>query len=345
MTPTSTQLDLNNPVNSNALCLCIDSVNTVVDEVFELMPKDERDLAEQKVQAAVEKLESDPNAPKLSFPQMSDREIQRLIQVRHLFYGNSGDEETQQKMFQKHGNFVSKQKLFMRPDISSRVYTAVLNLIRLTNEPMIFVMQRQGQKFLYETIAEDLLDSFTVYYHAMQFMKVNSIEEWEWTFSEIVNRGLGKIFLTYVKSIYATRDDFGTRVDIFEKKVTQVQFSVILSGKLPSHDVELTIALDKMNKAKAVLDALTQEIAVLEEYESWYKEVYYEFMYSPPPYQAKPTNLELESAMHPMIDFRNQFRSYAEKAKEAKEASIVPELDFKKAVQTVKEIMLYLALK
>jgi hypothetical protein len=345
MTPTSTQLNLNNPVDANALRLCINSVNTVVDEVFKLMPKDERDLAEQKVQAAVEKLKSNPNAPKLSFPQMSDREIQRLIQVRHLFYGNSGDEETQQKMFQKHGNFVSKQRLFMRPNISSRVYTAVLDLIRLTNGPMIFVMQRQSQKFLYETIAEDLLDSFTVYYHAMRFTQVDSVKEWEWTFNEIVDRGLGKIFLTYVKSIYATRDDFGTRVDIFKQTVARVQFTVILSGKSLSHDVELTTALDRMNKTRAVSNALTQEIAVFEGYESWYGEVYYELMHSPPPYQAKPTDLELESAMRPMIEFRNQFRSYAKRAKEAKEALIVSQLDFKKAVQTVKEIMLDLALE
>jgi hypothetical protein len=49
--------------------------------------------------------------------------------------------------------------------------------------------------------------------------------------------------------------------------------------------------------------------------------------------------------MRPMIEFRNQFRSYAKRAKEAKEALIVSQLDFKKAVQTVKEIMLDLALE
>lgn len=343
MTPTSTQLN-STPAFESALRLCINSVNTVVDEVFKLMPEDERDLAEKKVQAAVERLESDPNAPKLSFPLMSDREIQRLIQVRHLFYGNTGDEDTQQKMFQKHGNFVSKQKLFMRPDISKRVYTAVLDLIRLTNGPMTRVVQRQSQKFLYETIAEDLLDSFTVYYHAMQFTQVDSINEWEWTFHDIVDRGLGKIFLTYVESIYANRDDFETRVTVFKKTMSHMQFAAILSDNVPTHDVELTTALDKMNKAKRVSRALEQEIVILKADGAWYEERYYEFMHSPPSYKAKPTDFEYESEMYHILEVSNQFRCFSARLKRAQEALCGYELDFKDAVATAKKIMLDYAL-
>lgn len=240
-------------------------VNQEVDLVFALMSNEERITAEEKVLIELTKIDADPTKAKLVIPGMSDESAQRLIQARHLFYGNTGNADIQQDKFSKYGNFESKQQLFIRPETAKRIYVAVRDLILFAfPEAKTVSIPREPKKFLYEVNVIDLLDTFTVYYHAMLFARNRLSDGWEETFCDVIDRGLGKVFLTYVESVHGQQADFVTRVAEIKAKAEKYISYKQNRRATPTHSPEL---LSAQAEYKDVKERLEEQIGIHREFE------------------------------------------------------------------------------
>lgn len=189
--------------------------NEVVNSIFAMLTNEERIAAEENVRKAMTEIAANPAKAKLQISNMSDESVQRLVLVLRLFYNDVGNANVQQEMFANSNGsnaFAVARKLFSNPYLVHQIYVIVHELINKTCGLAPVSIPREPKQFQYEADVADLFDTFVLYYHIIRFGQGKFDCVWDGMFCDIITRGLGEVFLTYVERIYGREDNFAAYV-------------------------------------------------------------------------------------------------------------------------------------